>query len=258
MKECTEHQARFTPYLDQELAAADRQRFEAHRAACPHCAEEWRLFTRTLGHVAALRHGPPPPDLLPGIHAKLNRPAPWTRIRALFARYDFSMSLPAAAATVMVAMAIGLFFKTGIPPMTPAAETTQPLPLTTRRPAPIAVPDSRLTQVTSDHASPFPHARAAHPPMAPELNALQPDIFITVRAESPDDLLLLRRELAVRQLLPHAASDHGLVLRLRPGDLPLLREALGGRQAVIFPPESVIPGYQHHHEELVVAIRLQQ
>lgn len=257
MKECTEHQARFTPYLDRELAAPERQRLETHLAACPQCAGEWRLFTQTLGQVASLRHSPPPPDLLPGIHAKLHRPTFWTRIRDLFGQYDFSMSLPAATATVMVAMAVGLFFKMGLPPMAPSGQTRQPLPMATRRPAPIAIPDSRLTAVTSHPGAPFPQARAAHAPMVPELDVLHPDIFITVRAASPHDLSLLQGELAARQFIPHLVGHQGLMLRLHPDDLPLLREALGNRQAMVFPPETVIPGYPHHKELLVVAIRLQ-
>ena len=80
MMECSEYQARFTPYLDQELAAAEQQKLAAHLAACPHCAKEWRLFTLTLGQVAALRHDQPPVDLLPGIRAKLDQPGLWSRL----------------------------------------------------------------------------------------------------------------------------------------------------------------------------------
>lgn len=257
MKECNEQQARFTPYLDQELALADRQRFEAHLAACPQCALEWRLFSQTIGQVANLRHNPPPPDLLPGIHAKLDRPGFWTQIRDFFAQYDFSMSLPAATATVVVAMAVGLFFKMEFQPTTPATQTQQSQSMATRRSTPIAIPDSRLTAVTSHPGMPFSQSRAAHPPMVPEMDALHPDIFITVRAETPHDLDLLQHSLEKYQFIPHLAGHHGLMLRLHPDDLPLLREALGNRQAMVFPPETVIPGYPHHKELLVVAIRLQ-
>lgn len=254
MSECSDHQAQFTPYLDQELAAAERQRLEAHLASCPHCAAEWRLFTLAVGRVAALRQSSPPPDLLPGIHAKLHRPTLWTRLRDLIHQYDFSMSLPMAAATVVLAMGIGLFLKMHLQPMEPPKQTTQ---LATRRAAPLIIPDSRLTAVTSAPASSFPEARAAHPPTTPELDTLHPDIFITVRAETPRDLLLLRQSLEERQFIPDLVSQYGLMLRLHPDDLPLLREALGDRQAVVFPPESVIPGYPHHKELLLVAIRLQ-
>jgi hypothetical protein len=254
MRECSDHQARFTPYLDQELATEERQQLEAHLASCPHCAAEWRLFTLTLDRIASLRDDQPPPDLLPGIHAKLHRPHLWTRLRDLIHQYDFSMSLPMAAATVVLAMGIGLFLKVHFQPMEPTNQTTQ---LATRRAAPLIIPDSRLTAVTTAPASSFPQARAAHPPTTPEPDTLHPDIFITVRAETPRDLLLLRQSLEERRFIPDLVSQHGLMLRLHPDDLPLLREALGDRQAVVFPPETITPGYPHHKELLLVAIRLQ-
>lgn len=254
MRKCTQHQAQFTPYLDQELPPVERQQLEAHLASCPHCAEEWRFFTQTLGHVAELRRAQPPVDLLSGIQAKLHRPTFWHRLRTLFSQFDFSMSLPAATATVVVAMAVGLFFKMGIPPMDRPDQPSQPA---TRRAAAIAIPDSRLTAVTSHAGTSLSQARAAHPPMVPELELLHPDIFITVRAESPHDLHLLQHSLEGYRFTPHRAGHHGLMLRLHPDDLPILREALGDRQAVVFPPETVIPGYPHNKELLLVAIRLQ-
>lgn len=257
MTDCTLHQTRFSLYHDQELADAERLALEAHLAACPHCAEEWRLFGLTLDHVADLRHGQPPADLLAGIHAKLDRQPWWARLRDLVAQYHFSLSLPAATATVAVAMAVGLFFKAGLLPLAPSSENSQLVPQSSRRIAPMVIPDSRLTPVTSHANSAFPRARAAHPPMIPELDALHPDIFITVEAETPHDLALLQHDLAARNLAPYAASPHVLRVRLTPDDLPLLREALGQRESVVFPPETVIPGYPHHKDLLLVAIRLQ-
>jgi len=252
--ECNDYQGKFTAYRDQELAAVEQRQLEAHLAACPHCAKEWRLFTLTLDHVAALRQVQPPADLLPGIHAKLGQPGLWFRLRDLCGHFDFSMSLPAAAATVAVAMAVGLFFKTNLQPMT---GSSQPAQLATRRATPLVIPDSRLTAVTSHATASFPQARAAHPPMAPEMDALHPDIFITVRAETPHDLPLLQQAMEERHLAPYITSPYVMRLRLTPDDLPLLREALDGRQVVVFPPETVIPGYPHHKDLLVVAIRLQ-
>ena len=45
-----------TAYLDQELDDPDRDRLEAHLAACPHCSEylaQLRLTVAALGHVEA-------------------------------------------------------------------------------------------------------------------------------------------------------------------------------------------------------------
>ncbi|MEW6593588.1 MAG: zf-HC2 domain-containing protein [Thermodesulfobacteriota bacterium] len=254
MRECSEHQACFTAHLDGELTPAERHDLEAHLASCPRCADEWRLFTLTLGHFAALRHTPPPPDLLPGIHAKLERPPFWARLRDLAAGLDFSMSLPAAAATVAVAMAVGFFFKMHLQPLELPGQVAQ---TASRRAPAMIIPDSRLTTVNGHPGPALPQARAAHPPMVPELDDLHPDIFITVQAETPHDLPLLQQAMEERHLAPYAASPHVIRLRLPPDDLPLLREALGNRQMVVFPPETVISGYPHHKDSLLVAIRLQ-
>ncbi len=254
MKECDEHQARFTPYLDQELTASDRQRLEDHLAACPHCAREWRLFSLTLGHIANLRHEQPPSDLLPGIQAKLHRPAFWIRLRDLASRFDFSMSLSAATATVVVAMAAGLFFKMHLAPVGVPDQATQQV---IRHTTPLIIPGSRLTTVTNDFRVPLPQVMAAHPPSAADWEVVHPDVFITVRAETPQDILLLQQALTDRHLFPHVVSPHGLMLRLHPDDLPLLGEALGNRQAVVFPQETVPPGGPRHKKLLLVAIRLQ-
>ena len=37
-----------TAYLDDELSARDRDRFEAHLAGCPHCTEYLAQMRRTL------------------------------------------------------------------------------------------------------------------------------------------------------------------------------------------------------------------
>ena len=257
MQDCTTHQSRFTAYLDRELPPLERDRLEAHLAACPACAREWRLFTLTLDQVAALRHDQPPSDLLPGIRARLARPTLWQRLRDLVRHPDFSLSLPAATATVVAAMAVGLFLKMGLQPQLPHQPAPSvPGPVAAHRPAPIAVADSGLAAMSHQDGAFFSHARAAHPPMAPELAPLHPDIFITVRATSPHDLTLLHDALAERQLAARPTGPHGLVLHLDPLDLPLLREALGDREAVVFPPESVIPGYPHPKKPLTVAIRL--
>lgn len=45
-----------TAYLEDQLPARDRRRFEAHLAACPHCTayvEQMRTTVRVLGRVEA-------------------------------------------------------------------------------------------------------------------------------------------------------------------------------------------------------------
>lgn len=256
MQECPEIQAQFTAYTDGELAAGECQRLDGHLAECPVCAREWRLFRQTLAQLAALPMVPAPPDLLPAIHAKLARPGVLAGIRNFFRDLDFSMSIPAAAATLVVAVAVGVFFR-----MTPHQQPSSPdemtmPPATVSRRAPIALAETRLATTTPRLIPPSQQARSAHPPTMPEAAMAHPDIFITLRHNSAEDIATLVKQLTNRHLATQVADHHMLMIRLAPADLPLLRQTLAGYHATVFPPEAIIPHFPHQKERLVVAIKL--
>ena len=64
---CQEVVELVTDYLEGALSPADRRRFEAHLAACPHCTEylaQMRETIRLAGRIA-------PEDLTPQMHTDL-------------------------------------------------------------------------------------------------------------------------------------------------------------------------------------------
>ena len=259
MTTCSETTARFTAHLDGELTAEAQLRFTDHLAACPHCAREWQFFRKTLDHLVLVKAAQTVPDLLPGIHAKLDQQGLWSKLRLFWQQLDFSMSLPAATATIAVAMVAGVFFNMTTEQRAPdvPGEISQARINAPHAPA-IPLSGTRLIPASRRATPPSYQARSAHPPLIPELNAHHPDIFITLRVGSTADFHNMLQELGRRNLVPRRSSNHHLLtLRLTPAELPLLRQALAGHQAVVYPPEAVIPAYPHQQETLLVAIRLQ-
>lgn len=58
---CRELVELVTTYLEDALPAADRERFEAHLAACPHCARYLEQFRMTIAATGRLQES----DLAP-------------------------------------------------------------------------------------------------------------------------------------------------------------------------------------------------
>ena len=101
---CSSCKDLFSLYLDDELSAQQRAAFGAHLASCHHCAAEWNLFQDTLATLHRLEQPAAPVDLLPGIHAKLDRPA-LGKIRQWFSFMGHhKIAASTAMATFMVAV----------------------------------------------------------------------------------------------------------------------------------------------------------
>jgi hypothetical protein len=100
--DCGQIQASFTSYQDQELDRQHSQLFEHHLANCPRCAREWHDFLAILRQLDTVPRLPPPPDLLPGIYAKLEHRSFGQTLSQALARIFSPLPLTAAASGMAV------------------------------------------------------------------------------------------------------------------------------------------------------------
>lgn len=103
---CTDCQNLFTDYLSGEIRPETKQQVASHLASCDSCIREWDYFQKTVRLLEAVQPSPVPGALIPGIHEKLDRreqAGPLSRLLLWLQETDFSMSLPAATATIAIA-----------------------------------------------------------------------------------------------------------------------------------------------------------
>ena len=110
--DCTHCQDLFSAHAGHELDPETVKRLESHLASCGNCSREWVYFNKTMQCLAQMESLQAPPDILPGIHEKLNRPTGLSRLVQRIRQIDFTLSMPAAVTTVIVALLIPLVFKT--------------------------------------------------------------------------------------------------------------------------------------------------
>ncbi|MBU2538734.1 MAG: zf-HC2 domain-containing protein [Proteobacteria bacterium] len=110
--QCTETHSLFTDFADNTLARVELHALTDHLLGCRACALEWREFQQTLNLMRSLETQDPPPDLLPGIHAKLAQKGAFSRAWDFIESLNFSLSIPTAAAIFTIAMIAGFLLKT--------------------------------------------------------------------------------------------------------------------------------------------------
>src|SRR5262245_27576276 len=157
---------RLSAYLDGELKKAERERFEAHMAACAACAVALAELREVMARARTLVDTPPATDLWPLIEAQLTprgaaaRPERGTVIEgpSWWGR-SFELGLPqlAAAAAVLVVLSAGVMWMVmrggvapasgpdGAPPRIASRTPTVPAPAPTtesRRPGPETYDDT--------------------------------------------------------------------------------------------------------------------
>ena len=110
--DCKQTQQLFTAYLDRDLETELAGQVKDHLASCQSCRMEFASFNQTVEYLHAMEQLKAPSDLLPGIHAKLDQQGYFAKIVARWRRFDFSMSLQSATATIAIAFAIMAVVKT--------------------------------------------------------------------------------------------------------------------------------------------------
>lgn len=272
--ECTLFQQLLTEFDDDTLRTEIRQEFKNHVALCPECASTLKEFQGTLHALHALEFVMPPPDLLTGIHAKLEKTGLLERILGRWKELDFSVSLPAAVATVAIAMIAGFLVKNS-PLMEQYLLDQQPVEQTRSLP-PGQVAQNGMTRLSSQQrvepqglpvlpahrglqsaayqpqvSSPSTMASAHHAPL------LTPDMIVTDRTDSPEQQNILFRDLLTAGAWQTQRLPSGLLLlRLAPQQLPLLQEVLARHHVDIIPPPDASTHLLQKNSMLTVAVRL--
>ena len=92
MMSCAEFARWFSPYVDGVLAPDERRQLENHLGGCVHCRGELASLQQMLQTLRTM--GPPTvPELLPGIHQRLEQ-APWWRVALQRFTAPWPASLP--------------------------------------------------------------------------------------------------------------------------------------------------------------------
>ena len=90
--DCAGYQRWFSPYVDELLAPEERAQLEGHLQGCPGCRHELESLQGMLRTLRAMSQSDVP-DLLPGIHRRLQRAPWWHRVAERFAA-PWPASLP--------------------------------------------------------------------------------------------------------------------------------------------------------------------
>jgi ferric-dicitrate binding protein FerR (iron transport regulator) len=172
-------------YLDRRLDPAERDRVEAHLAACAACRDEALDLARLAAAVAASDLGPSP-RLRAAVMARLHSRKPSTARSARRRNWGFAV-ISAAAAAALVAVGLALWMGRPAPRPDEAPRVTTAPP---RRPAPAPAPEEAPPRPPPpapapekpDAPKPPPEPPKAAPP-APEPAPKPPDL---PRAETPE------------------------------------------------------------------------
>lgn len=271
---CSLVQQLFTEFDDGSLRAEIRPEFDNHIALCQECARALKDFQWTLRELHALGFVKPPPDLLPGIHAKLDKSSLLDRLLERWKDLDFSVSLPAAVATIAIAMIAGFFVKNS-PLMEQYLLDRQPVEQTRPLPPGQGAPGSVNRLASQPRAeSPGLPALPAHrglqsagyQPQAPAPSIMASphhapllalDMIVTDRTASPEQQNILFRDLLTAGAWQTQRLPSGILLiRLSPPQLPLLQEVLARHQVTITPSPEASTHLLHKNAMLNVAVRL--
>ncbi|MDH4322375.1 MAG: zf-HC2 domain-containing protein, partial [Desulfobulbaceae bacterium] len=214
---CTNAQELFSALADGELDPANIARMESHLATCRDCTREWRLFTESLAWLHEVKPVPAPPDLLVGVHAKLDRGNPLlTWLHDLFGS-------PLRALSSMAVIGLAFFLWVSQPdiarqmPANPFSDSglfsqsrtpTNPL-------ARFLNPPLEITPAMNSGREPWTNNFAAQPYRLPALPAITPDLAITVHAPSRETRAHLYQRLAAQDRWRiHPGNDGTLLIFL--------------------------------------------
>lgn len=272
--ECAHLHELFTEFGDGTLDPQTRQEFRNHLTACPGCASSLTEFQETIQELRALEFASPPPDLLSGIHARLEKPGMLDRLLGIWRDLDFSFSVPAAAATIAIAMVAGFLVKNS-PLMENQPDDRQPVPLS-RSLLPEGTSQSSMARLASPQGAVprglpilpahrgLQNAGYPHHTLTPEALAsahgaplLTLDLIVTDRSDHPGQQNILFRDLLTEGDWQIQRLQKGLLLvRLYPQQLPLLYQILARHQVSVTPSASASTHLLHKNAMLNVAVRL--
>jgi hypothetical protein len=270
---CTQIHELFTEFGDDTLDRQTRQEFQNHLTACPTCSSSLTEFQETIQELNALEFVQPPPDILSGIHARLAKTSILDRLLGIWHDLDFSFSIPAAAATIAIAMVAGFLVKNS--PLMENTMVDRPVRLSQSLPAENIARSSMTQLATTQRSGPgglpilpahrgLQQAGYPHKTLTPEelasahgASLLTLDLIVTDRSEHPDQQNILFRDLLTEGEWQIQRLQKGLLLvRLSPQQLPHLYQILARHQVSVTPSVSASNHLLHKNSMLNVAVRL--
>lgn len=247
--QCSQIQGFFSEYADHELDVTTANLLKHHLQSCNACKYEWEAFQQTIFFLHAIPAIEPPSDLLFTIHKKLNKPTLLQRWRDWLRNLDLSMSIPAATATVSIALVSALVFKhitleshnhvpdkretviaQSIPPVQQKIyRNVVTIPRFTNSTTAQALATRSFRNIDKNHNMPqqLLAAHAAVPPNILSRRYITPDMIITTLPTSSENLFTLFQYLQAKEEWQiYKYTKNQLLIKLQSHDLPELHQTL--------------------------------
>lgn len=275
--QCTQFQELFSEYADHELDSASVNLLKGHLTSCDACGHEWVAFQKTVHFLHDMPQATAPSGLLSGIHEKLNKPnllqTWWNWLHNL----DLTMSIPAATATVAVALVTAVLLKTyylepknqnpDLYQQKTVAQNAGPIENPAYKriipPARFAVSSSRMIPAHSSRTSQFGNESPASLFSNPALREsskgrVVPDMTVNVQAANAENLAALHHTLmnAKNWQVQRYGNDQIIIL-LKPSALSKLHQVLAHNKLRVLDHDAIFSSRDHLKNELTVAVRFQ-
>ncbi len=294
--QCSHAQNLFSAYFDQDLDPAATKLLEKHLLSCSACKKEWNYFEKTIHFVYEELPVAAPPDILSGVHQKLSRTNPLKTFWQWLQEFDFSLSVPAAAATVAVVFVAAVTVKfvflepknpfqdltkrpsiastaeTGdrqtpvrqIPQTQFATSTSRQIPSVVRRPDRSSHPQMLLPfEFMDNQGRSSQHIPGILPPYvllpgSPHDFSLIPDIIVTVRTTSPDMQSNLYQSLmSSEDWMVQRHNKNIIFILVKPDNLATLRQTMQKQGISLSLPSKDVLALHNKKEMLAVAVHLE-
>lgn len=268
--QCTEARSLFTDFADNTLARLELHTLTDHLLGCRACALEWREFQQTLNLMHSLEPQASPPDLLPGIHAKLAQKGVFSRAWDVIESLNFSLSIPAAAAIFTIAMIAGFLLKTSpmeqpdiFHPRTARTGTLQQSEIIATRRAPAEAGNMFAVSHggTPQDMSLMPLAQTAlatHlPPDNDAPRLLSPDMHVLIENIDRAHQAGLFREMLHRNWHLHRINSDLFLVHLPQAELGDFHALLSRHRFALMPAAAAESRFGSDKEVLTAAIRFQ-
>jgi len=118
MRNCSDFRDNICAYIDNELAAAEKEAFEKHLETCSECRKETEEMRAIIGLCESLPLRELPPDFSSELHAKLVAVAKRQDDKVISIRkpgkFKFTRTVVSVAASVLIIFIAGIFYRFGI------------------------------------------------------------------------------------------------------------------------------------------------
>lgn len=276
--QCSNIQNLFSEYADNELNPVSADQVRTHLASCDSCSHEWAAFERTVHFLHGMSHAEAPSDLIRGIHAKLDKPSMLQKWWDWLQNIDLSMSIPAATATVAVALVTAVLLKSYYLEPKNQNQILHQQTIVAQNEGEIKNPAYKRILPSNRFAGNSPQMIPAHSSRSNNFvntlptslfpsqtlnglskrNDISPDITVTVQPAGKKNIAALHHILMnVKgwQVIPYG-NDQILIL-LKPNSLSMLHKVLAHNKLHISNHDATFSSRIHAKNLIKVAVRFQ-